>query len=206
MAPRSRATARPAWSRPITPSAPRTGRCCCPRPPTASSTNSRRAARGAVAAFVETYMAYFARNNARVGGIKKPLDPLPRVALVPGLGLFGLGRSKKEARVAADLAECAIETITDAEAIGRFEFDPGSRHVRHGVLVARAGQARRAPRNAARRPGRGDHRRRRHHRLRDREGIRGSRRRGGIARRRSRPAWRQRRKRSAARRSRSAAT
>ncbi|HZO48192.1 MAG TPA: bifunctional aldolase/short-chain dehydrogenase [Xanthobacteraceae bacterium] len=83
-----------------------------------------RAARGAVAAFVETYMAYFARNNARVGGIKKPLDPLPRVALVPGLGLFGLGRSKKEARVAADLAECAIETITDAEAIGRFESIP----------------------------------------------------------------------------------
>jgi NAD(P)-dependent dehydrogenase (short-subunit alcohol dehydrogenase family) len=69
-------------------------------------------------------MAYFARNNARVGGIKKPLDPLPRVALVPGLGLFGLGRSKKEARVAADLAECAIETITDAEAIGRFESIP----------------------------------------------------------------------------------
>ena len=33
------------------------------------------------------------------------LDPLPRVALVPGLGLFGLGRSKKDARVAADLAE-----------------------------------------------------------------------------------------------------
>ena len=49
------------------------------------------------------------------------LDPLPRVALVPGLGLFGLGRSKKEARVAADLAESAVETITDAEAIGRFE-------------------------------------------------------------------------------------
>ena len=41
--------------------------------------------------------------------------------LVPGLGLFGLGRSQKDARIAADLAEAAIETITDAEAIGRFE-------------------------------------------------------------------------------------
>ena len=41
--------------------------------------------------------------------------------LVPGLGLFGLGRSLKDARIAADLAESAIETITDAEAIGRFE-------------------------------------------------------------------------------------
>jgi len=37
------------------------------------------------------------------------------------LGLFGLGRSKKEARIAADLAEAAIATITDAEAVGRFE-------------------------------------------------------------------------------------
>jgi NAD(P)-dependent dehydrogenase (short-subunit alcohol dehydrogenase family) len=43
------------------------------------------------------------------------------VVLVPGLGLFGLGRSKKDARIAADLAEAAVETITDAEAIGRFE-------------------------------------------------------------------------------------
>ncbi len=81
----------------------------------------KRDAHEAVAAFIKNYMDYFHLNNVRVGGIKKPLDPLPRVALVPGLGLFGLGRSKKESRVAADLAECAIETITDAEAIGRFE-------------------------------------------------------------------------------------
>jgi NAD(P)-dependent dehydrogenase (short-subunit alcohol dehydrogenase family) len=52
------------------------------------------------------------------------LDPLPRVVLAPGLGLFGLGRSKKEAIVAADLAEAAVETITGAESIGRFESIP----------------------------------------------------------------------------------
>jgi rhamnose utilization protein RhaD (predicted bifunctional aldolase and dehydrogenase)/NAD(P)-dependent dehydrogenase (short-subunit alcohol dehydrogenase family) len=81
----------------------------------------KRAARNAVKAFIASYEAYFARQNARVGGTRRALDPLPRVALVPGLGLFGLGRSKKDAKVAADLAECAVETITDAEAIGRFE-------------------------------------------------------------------------------------
>ena len=81
----------------------------------------KRTASVAVAAFVERYQDYFARQNARVGGIKRPLDPLPRVALVPGLGLFGLGRSKKEAGIAADLAQCAVEIITDAEAIGRFQ-------------------------------------------------------------------------------------
>ena len=79
------------------------------------------AVRDAVAAYGETYKDYFLRNNARVGGIKTMLDPSPRVVLVPGVGLFGLGRSKKDARVAADLAEAAIATITDAEAVGRFE-------------------------------------------------------------------------------------
>jgi rhamnose utilization protein RhaD (predicted bifunctional aldolase and dehydrogenase)/NAD(P)-dependent dehydrogenase (short-subunit alcohol dehydrogenase family) len=75
----------------------------------------------AVERFVSKYRGYFDANNARAGGTKKSLDPMPRVVLVPGLGLFGLGRSKKDARVAADLAEAAIETITDAEAIGRYQ-------------------------------------------------------------------------------------
>jgi rhamnose utilization protein RhaD (predicted bifunctional aldolase and dehydrogenase)/NAD(P)-dependent dehydrogenase (short-subunit alcohol dehydrogenase family) len=77
--------------------------------------------RAAVAAYGERYQNYFASNNARAGGIKTMLDPMPRVVLVPGLGLFGLGRSKKDAGIAADLAEAAIATITDAEAVGRFE-------------------------------------------------------------------------------------
>ncbi len=75
----------------------------------------------AVKSFVENYQAYFARNNLRCNHDKRMLDPMPRVVLVPGLGLFGLGRSKKDARIAADLAESAVATITDAEAIGRFE-------------------------------------------------------------------------------------
>jgi rhamnose utilization protein RhaD (predicted bifunctional aldolase and dehydrogenase)/NAD(P)-dependent dehydrogenase (short-subunit alcohol dehydrogenase family) len=81
----------------------------------------RAGARAAATAFVAGYRAYFAKHNARVGGSKTMLDPLPRVVLVPGLGLFGLGRSKKEAKIVADLAEVAAETILDAEAIGRFE-------------------------------------------------------------------------------------
>ncbi len=81
----------------------------------------RGSVRDAVAAYGEAYKSYFARNNARVGGIKTMLDTVPRVVLVPGVGLFGLGRSKKDAKIAADLAEAAIATITDAEAVGRFE-------------------------------------------------------------------------------------
>jgi rhamnose utilization protein RhaD (predicted bifunctional aldolase and dehydrogenase)/NAD(P)-dependent dehydrogenase (short-subunit alcohol dehydrogenase family) len=75
----------------------------------------------AVAGYVASYERMFARENARVGGSKSKLDPMPRVVLVPGLGLFGVGASAKDAAIAADLAENAIGVITDAEAIGRFE-------------------------------------------------------------------------------------
>jgi rhamnose utilization protein RhaD (predicted bifunctional aldolase and dehydrogenase)/NAD(P)-dependent dehydrogenase (short-subunit alcohol dehydrogenase family) len=71
--------------------------------------------------FTKRYHDYFARHNKRAGGNKTPLDPLPRVALVPGLGLFGLGRTRQDAVIAADIAEDWIECLTDAEAIGRFE-------------------------------------------------------------------------------------
>ncbi len=81
----------------------------------------RNDAREVASEFVDHYKAYFARNNARVGDDRKMLDPAPRVILVPGLGLFGLGRSKKEAKVAADLAEAAVDAITAAEAIGRYQ-------------------------------------------------------------------------------------
>jgi len=80
-----------------------------------------RAARERADEFVVRYHRYFERNNKRVGGGKHELDALPRVALVPGVGLFGLGRSKQEAQIAADIAEAWIEGVSNAEAIGRFE-------------------------------------------------------------------------------------
>jgi len=79
-------------------------------------TNAARA----VAEFVAKYQNYFTRQNARVGNARKMLDPLPRVALVPGLGLFGIGRRNGDAALAADIAVSAIDTIRHAEAIGRF--------------------------------------------------------------------------------------
>jgi rhamnose utilization protein RhaD (predicted bifunctional aldolase and dehydrogenase)/NAD(P)-dependent dehydrogenase (short-subunit alcohol dehydrogenase family) len=79
------------------------------------------AVREAVDIFAAEYHAYFARHNARQEVPKRELDPMPRVVLVPGLGLFGLGRSARDARIATDIALSTVETVTDAEAIGRFE-------------------------------------------------------------------------------------
>ena len=75
---------------------------------------------GAVAAFGADYRGYFARNNARVGGIKTALDPLPRLIAVPSLGLIGVGKSAAEASIAADIGESWAGTVLDAEDVGRF--------------------------------------------------------------------------------------
>ncbi|HUB96928.1 MAG TPA: bifunctional aldolase/short-chain dehydrogenase [Stellaceae bacterium] len=81
----------------------------------------KESVRERAARFIADYEAYFARYNENQTPPKRMLDPLPRVILVPGLGLFGLGRSKRDAAIAADIAENAIETITGAEAIGAFQ-------------------------------------------------------------------------------------
>jgi NAD(P)-dependent dehydrogenase (short-subunit alcohol dehydrogenase family) len=74
----------------------------------------------AVDAYVARYHDYFKRNNEKSPQKKKELDPLPRVILVPGVGLFGIGASAKDAAIAADIAENTVAVITDAEAIGEF--------------------------------------------------------------------------------------
>jgi rhamnulose-1-phosphate aldolase/alcohol dehydrogenase len=83
-----------------------------------------KAAKAAFEAFAADYKAYFERHNPRAVPKKKMLDAVPRLILVPGLGLFALGKSSKDAKIAADVAENAVATITDAEAIGRFESIP----------------------------------------------------------------------------------
>ena len=79
----------------------------------------KQAAHAAAQKFAADYTAYFARNAARTQSAAMH-DPMPRVVLVPGLGLFGLGTSAKDAKIAADIAEAAIEGVLEAEAIGRF--------------------------------------------------------------------------------------
>ena len=77
--------------------------------------------RAAVEAYTEKYRAYFGRNNAKSPVKKTMLDPLPRWVVVPGVGLFGVGASKVQASVAADIGETTVSVILDAEAMDRFE-------------------------------------------------------------------------------------
>ena len=71
----------------------------------------------ALADYVADYRAYFERNNARVGGDRIMLDPLPRVFYVAGLGIFGAGGSAKAAKISADIAEATVEVKAKAEGV-----------------------------------------------------------------------------------------
>jgi rhamnulose-1-phosphate aldolase/alcohol dehydrogenase len=80
--------------------------------------------RGQLSAAVEAYRAaydrYFAANRERARGAITKLDALPRVILAPGIGVFTAGRTKQDARIAADIAEHTLRAKSLADAIGRY--------------------------------------------------------------------------------------
>jgi rhamnose utilization protein RhaD (predicted bifunctional aldolase and dehydrogenase)/NAD(P)-dependent dehydrogenase (short-subunit alcohol dehydrogenase family) len=74
--------------------------------------------------FRKEYQSYFRRNARKSSEKKVMLDPVPRVVLVPGVGLFGAGRTAAEAKVSADVYENSISILQDAERVGRFQSIP----------------------------------------------------------------------------------
>ena len=77
-----------------------------------------------IANFATEYSTYFDRNNLRYGGSLTMLDPVPRIVYVPGIGLFGVGKTAKAAAISADIAEATVNVITKAEALGEFTALP----------------------------------------------------------------------------------
>lgn len=74
----------------------------------------------AIAEFADRYIAYFDRQNTRIGGGKTMLSPTPNLAWIEGLGLVGIGPTAPTARIAADLGEQTLQVMTLAEANGGF--------------------------------------------------------------------------------------
>lgn len=92
-----------------------------PAPDAADTEGFRKAVRERVEQFQSEYRSYFERQQQATGMDVAMIDPMPRVVLVPGLGLFGLGRSIADARLTADIAEHSALAMFDAESIGCFE-------------------------------------------------------------------------------------
>jgi NAD(P)-dependent dehydrogenase (short-subunit alcohol dehydrogenase family) len=78
-----------------------------------------------VLAYAASYDAYFERMCREKGITRKKLDPWPRVVLMPGIGLCTVGKTRKEAAIAADVYEHTIDVMTNAADIGTYA--PASR-------------------------------------------------------------------------------
>ena len=70
-----------------------------------------------IQSYVARYHAYFQRNNERVGGGMVELDPLPRVLLVPGLGLVTVGRKRRDCDISADIYVQTVPVILSCVAL-----------------------------------------------------------------------------------------
>ena len=95
-----------------------------PAPEAGKLDASKAGTQAALQKFAADYHAYFTRYNGKQVVAKKELDPVPRVVLVPGVGLFGAGNTSKDAKIAADLAETTVEVIGDAERLGTYQCIP----------------------------------------------------------------------------------
>jgi rhamnose utilization protein RhaD (predicted bifunctional aldolase and dehydrogenase)/NAD(P)-dependent dehydrogenase (short-subunit alcohol dehydrogenase family) len=70
--------------------------------------------------YARRYDRYFEEMCAKKNVARTKLDPWPRIVLVPRVGILAVGKTKKEAEIAADIYEHTIQVITDAEAVGRY--------------------------------------------------------------------------------------
>jgi rhamnulose-1-phosphate aldolase/alcohol dehydrogenase len=75
---------------------------------------------GAVADYRARYDAYFEANRERSRTPVTKLDSTPRVLLVPGVGVFTAGRSKADARIAADITEHTLRAKATANDVGHY--------------------------------------------------------------------------------------
>jgi rhamnulose-1-phosphate aldolase/alcohol dehydrogenase len=73
----------------------------------------------AVAEFVRRYEAYVSQHTDGTGNAKS--DPFPRVVFLPGAGVFCFGRTKTEARIAADITVQGLRVKAIAHAMGGYE-------------------------------------------------------------------------------------
>jgi rhamnulose-1-phosphate aldolase/alcohol dehydrogenase len=98
--------------------------------------------------FREAYDAYFDAHKTRARARVTKLDSTPRVILVPGVGIFTAGRTKPDARIAADIAEHTIRAKALANDVGRYTGlpDPELFDMEYWVLEqAKLGKAKDAP-------------------------------------------------------------
>ena len=73
-----------------------------------------------IASYAQRYDAYFTETSAKKKVKKTKLAPWPIAILLPGLGLVTVGKTLRDARVAADIYTHTIAIMSDAAEIGTY--------------------------------------------------------------------------------------
>lgn len=92
-----------------------------PTPEAGKLDEFKDAVQSAVKSFVADYTEYFNQNDAADNVSRTMLDPMPRLAFIPGVGMIGIGQTYKDAKIAADVGETFVETVSAAEAHSQFK-------------------------------------------------------------------------------------
>lgn len=74
----------------------------------------------AIASYRDQYDRYFQSNVEAKGVSRRKLDSAPRVLFIRGLGVLSFGSTKKDARIAADIADSTLRTKALVDGFGTF--------------------------------------------------------------------------------------
>jgi NAD(P)-dependent dehydrogenase (short-subunit alcohol dehydrogenase family) len=91
--------------------------CFAPVDEPGDPTRTLTAIEAGLAAFERDYTAYFDRHRFEGAEL---VDSLPRIVLVPGLGMFTAGRDRRTAGIVSDMYHHTIDVMANATAFGRY--------------------------------------------------------------------------------------
>ena len=74
-----------------------------------------------LASYKKHYQNYVKDNSRKKNKRVMPLDPLPRIIIVPGLGIFSAAQTVKDADIALDIYEHTIKVIREASYLGTYQ-------------------------------------------------------------------------------------
>jgi rhamnulose-1-phosphate aldolase/alcohol dehydrogenase len=84
----------------------------------------KSALREGVRRYEEKYLNYFDRYRANIAPDVAPHNPAPRLVIVPGIGIWGVGADIQDSRSPVEIYRHSIAVMKGAEAIGKFQTMP----------------------------------------------------------------------------------
>lgn len=84
----------------------------------------RETIEAAVNQYRETYAQYFTTHSHRSKTPLKRLDTTPRVIIIPGVGIIGVGNTTKAAAICADITEHTLAVKSESEGLTPFQGLP----------------------------------------------------------------------------------